>query len=240
MKFISHAPVPKDPWSLIMIAMQEESDFLGDEQVAELQRREDFLWGILGHYLYKKRWNSKHKIPFRQTLIQRRAIDAYGDFWDTLIELTINCHGYAAPNSSKYRNAAEWISLIVQEKRFLKNSKILEGNIKKGKVKLAENLRAKAKLLEGNRNPENQNISPHIFRLYEDALHLIRQDADIFCDKYWIPHIKALRSHVRELERNLTWTSIYIEDDKLFEQTQRRARILVLPPKSSKNALTKS
>jgi hypothetical protein len=233
MKPIPHAPIPKNPWDKIVIAMQEEPCFLVQEATTELQRREDFLWGVLAHYLYKKRWNSKHKISWRQSLVQGKAIQAYGDFWNSLIELCVNCHGYAPPNSRNYNNAAQWIALIIQEKRSLKNSKIAEGNIKKGgKIKLAELLRAKAKLLEEERNPEDKRITPHAFWLYEDSLHLMQQGGNVFRKNYWIPHIRALRTHIREFENNPTWVSQWIENGQHYEQNGKgRGKNLVLPPK---------
>jgi hypothetical protein len=231
MKPISHAPIPKEPWSEIVLAMQEESILLS-EQTAELQRREDFLWGILGHYLYKKRWDSKHKIPLRQTPIQREAIEAYGIFWNSLIELAIYCHAYASPSSRMYENASQWVSSIVRESRSLKNSKIAEGTIKKGgKRKFAELLRAKAKLLDEEINPEDRDTLPHTFRLYEDCLGLI-ENTDVFRKKYWTPHIRALKAHIRQLETNPVWVAQWVEDGKCYEQVgQGRHKNLVLPPK---------
>lgn len=49
MKAIYHAPIPKEPWNQVILVMQQNSALL-TEAATELQRREDFLWGMLGHY----------------------------------------------------------------------------------------------------------------------------------------------------------------------------------------------
>ena len=213
-----------------MLAMQQESTLL-TEAATELQRREDLIWGILGHYLYKKRWNSKHKMPIRQTAEQSIALKAYGDFWDTLIELSTQCHASGSPHSHFYDNASQWMARIVQEKRSLKINKIEDGITRKGKVGLVELLRAKVKLLTEEQNPENQEITTHMFRLYEDSIHL--SESDVFKDKYWSPHLKALRAHIRQLEINPTWVSTWIEEGKCYEQSGKgRAKKLIAPLKS--------
>jgi hypothetical protein len=225
MKPICHAPIPKEPWNQIMLEMQKESTLL-TEAATELQQREDLLWGILGHYLYKKRWDSKHKMPIRQTADQSEAIKAYGDFWDTLIELSTQCHAKGSPCSKSYENASQWMASIVREKRSLKKNKIEDGITRKGKASLVELLRAKVKLLTEGQNPENEEITTHMFRLYKDSIRLSK--SDVFRKTYWNPHIKALRAHIRQLETNPTWVSIWIEDEKCYEQTGKgRAKKLV-------------
>jgi hypothetical protein len=167
----------------------------------------------------------------RQSTDQRKAIEAYGNFWNTLIELCVNCHANASQNSQKYNNASEWMALIVRERRSLKNSKIAEGSIQKGKGVLVDLLRDKAKLLSEERNPEDERVTTHMFRLYEDCFTLIQ--SDVFQKKYWVPHIRALRTHLRELESNPTWVSTWIEDGKCYEQSGKgRAKRLVPSPES--------
>lgn len=96
-----------------------------------------------------------------------------------------------------------------------------------------ELLRAKAKLLTEGQNPENQEIAVHIFHLYEDSI-LLSSESDVFWKKYWIPHLKALREHIRQLEINPAWVSVWIEQGKCYEQSGKgRAKKVVLPLKSA-------
>lgn len=175
------------------------------------------MWVALAHYLYKQRWNPSHKFPFRLSKQNRQALEAYGQYWDRLIELCIGCHAYEA--GSAYTNASKWVAHIIYEYRFHKASNIRNGVTTKGKVRLAEGLRKTVQALETGENPEDE-IFVNSFRLYKEAMHL-KDSSEAFRKKYWRPFILAFRAWIRDIESNPAWISYWLEDGKLFEQGGR-------------------
>ena len=212
----SHAPIPDPPWDALMISVQTRFLLSVDEVSDELIRRSEFMWGCLAHYLHQKRWDSKHKFPFRLTKEQRKALEAFGNYWDQRIELCVGCHANNSPHSRYYDNAAHWARQIVYEVKEAGLSATLAGEVKRGKINFVKALRCEVRDLEGGQNPEEQKFI-NSFRLYEDAL-LLRDSSDVFRKRYWSPYIHAFRQWIRSLETNSEWNSCWIEGSVLKEQ----------------------
>jgi len=188
------------------------------------------MWLLLAHYLYKERWDRKHKFPFRLTKENRQALEAYGEYWDRLIELCMGCHNLVSPNSSHYANASVWIANIIFESRLYKANNIRSNVTTKGKIRYADGLRKAAQALEAGENPEDE-AAPNSFRLYSDAMQL-RESSSAFTAKYWRPFIVAFRKWIKDIEKNPAWSSLWIEDGQLLQQEGKGKHKKNLTPKS--------
>lgn len=177
----------------------------------------DFHYWLRMHFVYKERWNSKHKIPVRLTKEVREAYTLEGKHIATVVELCIQCH---AQYSTPYGNGAEWFAKIELEAKNLELELILsiaeakEKQVKNKQVMVDRNRRA-FKYLDDYKNPVEPKKQPHLYRLIEVA-RKIAEANDKWCNKYWIPYKRTYRALLQDIERNSVWQQIYGKDGEVY------------------------
>lgn len=69
-------------------------------------------WEIALHWVIKKKWNKKHKIPTKRSLAKR--LEPKGEFLRQILLLCEGCHAKqeAVPTNIPYPNAAHWFCLV--------------------------------------------------------------------------------------------------------------------------------
>ncbi len=177
-------------------------------------------WDISIHWLVKKEWLSKHKIPAQRWLVN--ALEPYGELLKQELALCSQCHMRLPPGSVTYLNAAEWFTEICRETKISQikaldrpplNVGLPTGKVEKGKKKekVKTTRTVVVGLLAKGKNPYSSADlnQQHRFLLMNAALTLT--DSDVFSDNYWKPYIKAWRNWLREVDRNPIFKDSWIE-----------------------------
>lgn len=171
----------------------------------------DNVWEVALHWLLKKKWHSKHKIPVSRNVATK--IEPLGEFLLQILEICSQVH---LMYPSGYINATEWFYHIVLEMR---NGDINEicTPIKKGdgKFKHCSEIRSHVKVLKQSKNPFDSARSPHTYRLIEASINL-SQKSDKFDDGCYQPLIKAYSSWGRNLHDDVNWQMLTVDKEKLF------------------------
>lgn len=183
-------------------------------------------WDIGLHYVFKRKWDSKHKIPIRLKPTTQKSFRLWGDYLYTILELCIQCH--ASPGIQvSYRNAAEWFEGVAREMKTsdLKASLSAIKGLKRNEV---DQQRKLLKALKEYENPGNLLTHPHAFLLVESARNLA-QRSDEFCNQYWKPFITACSKLLQDIESSSTWQTVFEKDGLPYVQAGRGNRILPYP-----------
>lgn len=124
------------------------------------------FWLFSIHWVYKKKWNPKHKIPYQS---DAKKVEPFGDFLLSILNLCEALHTIH-PFGSHYSNAAKWFDCIAWE---LKNRDLLDLFDLSGKKGTDDEVRTIRKRLADYRygiNPHDFQKEPHTWRLIEAAL----------------------------------------------------------------------
>lgn len=201
-------------------------DIGNDECLNFLAGLTEVHW-ILGlHYVFKCKWNSKHKIPVKLKPTSQKAFRLWGDYLYTILELCIQCHASPSTRAS-YTNAAEWFERVAWE---MKNNDFNAPlSAKKGmKRESIAQQRELLKALKRYENPLDPQIDHHSFALIESALNLAER-SDIFYKKYWKPLLTAFTRLLEDMENNPDWQTVFENDGLPYVQMGRGNRILPYP-----------
>lgn len=183
-------------------------------------------WDVGLHYVFKRKWDSRHKIPIRLRPTAQKSFRLWGDYLYTILELCIQCH--AAPGIQvSYHNAAEWFEGVAKEMK-TSDLKASLSAIKGLKQKEVAQQRDLLKFLKEYENPGDILTHPHAFLLVESARNLA-QRSDEFCDKYWKPFITACTKLLQDIESNPVWQTVFEKDGLPYVQAGRGNRILPYP-----------
>ncbi|HEY9781833.1 MAG TPA: hypothetical protein V6D09_17050, partial [Leptolyngbyaceae cyanobacterium] len=180
-----------------------------------------WIFGL--HYAFKRKWDSKHKIPIKLRPTVQKSFRLWGDYLYTILELCIQCH--ASPGIQvSYRNASEWFERVAWEMKTsdLKAALSATKGLKRREV---DQQRELLKVLKEYENPGNLQTHPHAFALVESARNLA-QRSDVFCNRHWKPFITAGTNLLRDMERNSTWQTVFEKDGLPYVQAGRGNRIL--------------
>lgn len=203
------------PWDEAINSVQKPSIMLWipDEPLRDQISLNEEIYTIALHWLLKKKWRSKHKIPASRKVAN--AVEPLGEFLFRLLNLCSECH-VLAPR--RLGDAAEIFQKAVQEMKQGNLEEILSPDQKgDGKKKHCKTTFEEIKILKSNQNPYEVCRSPHTYRLTEIALQLANQEVnDLFIKKVWKPFLKAYSGWNRELDRNPDWGYITIKAGKLF------------------------
>jgi hypothetical protein len=129
-------------------------------QQAEFEWRD---WVICLNWLYKKRFDLKHKLPGR--LSYCRLFEPVGEILNSTLHLVEYVYLYG--KKGDYTHHWEWFALIAAELRDYCLS--ITPNGKYAKVK---DLRANVKALREGKNPFSRDLAPHLWNLIDAALNL--------------------------------------------------------------------
>jgi hypothetical protein len=173
-----------------------------DAQLAHLEG----FWILTSHLVYKKKFDSRHKLPIRLQSDFRAGLEAWADVMKAFFELAIQCHAVPSKHSSSYANATDWFAGIVRE---LKSAQ-LKGLFKvgpKSKKESVNKFRALVKQLKEDLNPFDPDSEPHTFKLVETAISIQRR-ADRWRKDYWLPFLKAWSAFTSNVDRNPMWRMV--------------------------------
>lgn len=174
----------------------------------------DFHYWLRMHFVYRERWNSKHKIPVRLTKEVRNAYILDARHTVAVVELSIQCH---SQEPTPYAHGAEWFARIEIEAKNLELDLILSNAEGKGKQAVIDRNRLLVKELSNYENPVNSAIQPHLHKLIEIAQETAEaNDNDIWRKKYWTPFIRTNRALLRDIERNPVWQQVYGSGDGVY------------------------
>ncbi|MGB3642554.1 MAG: hypothetical protein WBA39_33980 [Rivularia sp. (in: cyanobacteria)] len=215
-KVIEIPPIPinsdiiKPPWDDALDSVQQwhQNIACNEAQKQHLQINE-IIYIIALHWLYRKKYQSKHKIPGK--LKHRKACEPLGDFLHQLLNLCSEVHTISPFD---YMNAGEWFKQIVFEMRYGDVQAILSDEQEGGKTKYIDVVRGEISQLRSYKNPYDSSTSPHTYRLLESAIR-IAERSDIFRKKHYSPLIKAYAAWARELRENPTFEYWLVEGEKL-------------------------
>ena len=202
------------PWDEALEQLQREPFILISEQT-EAQEinfiRVEITWQVTLHWVFKLKWCSKHKIPYSRGLTN--ACKPYGELIFCYLELCIQCHAIS-PIGSIYGNASDWFVKLVRETQL--NAFFCDTS--PGKVKRLIERRKQFDLLKEGKNPFSRKFLPHLHRLIEACLPLLK--SDMFEEEYWTPFLRAFSAWNTMYESN-QWTTSYQKDEKIYIRTGR-------------------
>lgn len=216
-KVIEIPPIPidaktiKPPWDDALDSVQKwYPDIACSEAQAQHLRINEVIYIIGLHWLYRKKYSSKHKIPGK--LKHRQACEPLGDFLYQLLNLCSELHTVSPEG---YINAGEWFKKVVFEMRLGDVQAILSDDEGGGKTKYVDEvIRREIAQLRDRENPFDASTSPHTHKLVDAAIGLTNR-SDIFLKKHYSPLIQAYTSWARELRENATFEYLLVEGEKL-------------------------
>jgi hypothetical protein len=135
------------------------------------------VWTVALHWLYKKKWASKHRIPGSRDLA--KDIEPIGDLLLAVLELAIQLHAVPNPYNAQYSDASEWFALAGPELRG-----VILLSLGQGKRADVAFMRGLKKELGEFRNPFPPDSTPHLYGLIQAAIDLSQQ-SDHFYRVYW-------------------------------------------------------
>ncbi len=193
----------------------------------------DAEWALLMHWLYKKGWQKKHKLPYMRKE-KSKALSLEGEVWWQLLRLCRGVRDYLESEGEHLGSAFDRWGSILLKCRLLELNKLynpakcsgLKGGrtgkgtkTEGGKRALKSIFHGKLKLL-GNTtepsNPFNQETNPQLYSLIQDALYLSSKYSN-FRDEHWGLFLEAYRKWTANLDRKGTIVAWAEKDEKIGE-----------------------
>lgn len=191
------------------------------------------------HWIYKKHWNEKHKLPWMKKE-SREALDKEGELGFQILRLCLGLAGYENSDTAALR----WGAIFI-EGRILGLRKVYEilpsketnqvnlsgaSSIKKiDKRNLKQHLQEKSKKLGDKTDPSNPFAPtklPQFSSLIEDAIAKEKQNT-AFKNSYWRPFTKAYSSWANSVDQAGTAIAYcnngeWYQRDPLSSKTQKK------------------
>lgn len=181
------------------------------------------FWHMGIHWMFKKKWASKHKIPASRATA--KAAEPFGEHLFRLMELTIQLH---AMRKTGYPNAASWFACIVQELQRREQVLSIQTNAGKhqGKSAAIKELRRQVRALKSGVNPYSRDELQNLAILVDLALG-VPVEMDRFHGQYWDPFVRSIAYFATELQNNPGWKVIQVGEDGtlFFQDGQGRHRV---------------
>jgi hypothetical protein len=203
----------------------ERTDF--DKEVS-LQLVE-YVYTVAAHWVYKKRWHNRHKIPGPKRV--HEAIEPMADvilaYCNLCIELQI------VGMAPEYPCALAWLSAIVAQMKHSTLSSLYSESTKASEI---SETRSAIKQLRDGVNPIDGSRSPHLHRLLNAAIRVVASGyGDSVFNPLWTGSIKhgrykikglipALAGYAKLLESNSEILTICKSDLKIIGTTKGRNR----------------
>ena len=181
-------------------------------------------WLIVFHWVIKKKWLKKHKIPGKPMLA--KLFEPKATYWYWVLELCIQLHTFQKENS--YQNAGDWYKALVNERKAI-NLKSFDSIVasketeetksawsgEKESVETEERksawlgekesvIKAEKHLigaLRKSENPFDVSFYPHHHNLFQTALQL-KDSSDQFRSEFWNPFLTAYSGWIESLRAN--------------------------------------
>jgi hypothetical protein len=182
------------------------------------------LFRISLHWLYRKKWNSKHKVPGSRNVV--REIEPFADLLVALLELAKEVHFRQTTYAKEYSDAGKWFQLAAPALRLLCFGE------RSSKSNLVSDLRHEKNAMMDGINPFcSEGAWVHLWRMVEDSI----TEADVsdeFRRKYWRglrnPGKGGLRGFLdcygawaNELQSNTFWGVASVDGGKVSAQVGR-------------------
>jgi hypothetical protein len=177
------------------------------------------------HWLIKKKYNSRHKIPVKRDMA--KAFEPWGDFLLATYELCLQCHPFET--SRQYLSGADWFSRVLVETRLnLLNSssdQAYRGTTKRSQI---DDVRQAIKAMRNGENPIDAERCPHEHTLISVAIKMVGEN-DLFRKTYWEggrgknfnpkTFLGALSAWQSSIDRCKNLQSLIAKDNVLYVRT---------------------
>lgn len=206
-------------------------------------------WNIALHWVIKKEWNTKHKIPTKRCLA--KGYESKGEFLRQILLLCERCHTLQKEVSIDipYPNAACWFGLVfweliisemasavVPEQSTSPREKRVDSPkqnpaYRKKRIQIQEETDEVMQLQSNYQNPVKGDVEgvTAIFKLFEVAIALAEKP-NVFREKYLKPLLNAWKAQIK-VKEDSGMGLVIREDDKVYIQLGkgRGKRILSCP-----------
>ena len=184
-----NAIIPSDiqePWKKVFASLPKATILTPPElSEDEVRVRLMLLSGQFNaamHWVYKKRWNPKHKIPGPRSLV--KSSEPLGNFLLSRLNLCVEVHLLKHPLSRGYDSAADWFDGVATEFRDGLIKEYLGCTENKGKLSLIKSLRSELAILKAEENPYKPDTKH--WELIQACLEIIKSNiAPNFYDVFW-------------------------------------------------------
>ncbi len=157
-------------WNPVLSSLQKP--FVRLETTPHLDKAIAFsetYWVVATHWVYKKKWNPKHRIPYKRDLVQ--LCEPMGDLLLSILNLTYALHG-THPLASHYASALMWFDCVCWEIKNEGLADLLGLTATNGKNDRVKGIRSQLKKYRNGENPHNFEREPHTWRLIQAALEV--------------------------------------------------------------------
>lgn len=227
-------------WNSALVQIQQPFLRLGkfddavETQILSLQGH----WTIILHWVIRKKWQKKHKIPGNKA--SNKGYEPLGELYFRILELCIQVHPY---DCFGYLSASDWFTRIITHERNAAYQMIF--TIASGaresptKTEVSNNFHQLAVALNKFRypydpqafsNPYDPVEDPHMYRLIASAVQY-GETADRFRDDYWKPLATAFDLWAKDFSKSI-WNVRYAKDGTL-KHTSSQGRNRGLSMKTS-------
>ena len=155
-------------WITAFDSIQSSIVFLDstDEAVKKASSITDTHWVLALHWVYKKKWNPKHKMPCKRDTAKK--IEPLGNLFLSILNLCEALHTIG--HGQEYRNAGLWFAAVLLETKNqdfadflgLTNKNSLDASIK--------SIRKELSCYRDGCNPHDKNKDINTWRLIDGAL----------------------------------------------------------------------
>lgn len=213
-----------------------------------------YAWEIALHWVIRKEWNKKHKIPAKRSLA--KMYEPKGEFLRHMLLLCDLCHAKqkAVPINIRYPNAAHWFGLVFWQliSREMVTALISPKQtepINKTEHFFGQNPAHRQKRnqiqaemheflqLQDYKNPVKEDKESAVFLLFEAAI-VLAQQPNGFRTRYWKPFLLAGKAQVK-VKETPEWGRIVRDNNSVYVQTGKgkAKRSLPAPPESVKKLI---
>ncbi|MEL6499864.1 MAG: hypothetical protein AAFQ23_00460 [Cyanobacteria bacterium J06623_1] len=187
------------------------------------------------HYLIKKEWNSRHKLP-SVAKAEKEAVNANADIYHQAYRLAVKCFEDGIGYSESYSHPSIWFAGILEE------LSLSEGNIARrlsfldstdsSKPDYLDLLREDYSQIRQFNNPYDPNNEPHTWRLIESASEFAEQTMGrgVFYRDFWRPFLKSRGDRFIKLSRSTSTILLkkYTNGDRYINSPGTRGQSKVL------------
>lgn len=182
-------------------------------------------WRIILHWVVKKKWCSKLKIPGGRKIV--KSFEVTGEHFRQVFELCLQLHPISE-YGHLYPDAASWFFQIIYEVRYSEYLAFLERS-KTGSEGEAQIARETCSNISGSlrgsepNNPFCSDSEPHIWRLIQSALKRADQ-LDIFRKTHWSDFLSSLAAINRKRKQGGLITLVEIDGQLVACGNQGRGK----------------
>jgi hypothetical protein len=214
-----------EPWDGMLQSLQRDFPFIEASKLLNLGWAVvESHWLNATHWLYKKKYNHGHRIPFRD----KNLSEEHGEVYLAYFNLCIEVHAMH-PHGKNYRNSAEWFKAISLE---TKRYQLAQALNREGKYQRIKSIRQIADCYKCFENPHDPESMPHLWRLVDACLTInARGKSPALIAKYWRGtkpksgdrfHNRGLIDAITKLatavDRNPKMGMLMFEEDGLYIQ----------------------